>query len=169
MEIVVIRHAETIDNLNSVCQGHRDGVLSSNGIEQAKLLSEKLQNEEFDLVICSDLKRAVDTANIVFGRRCDLNVIYDKRLRERFMGHVQGQKLDINMDYNSDIEGMENISDVFSRVEELLQEVKRKYTNHRIVIVSHGITIKALLALCESKDIRDVKLMGNCSVNRVEI
>ena len=42
--------------------------------------SKKINIDEFDVVFCSDLKRAIDSAEILFGG--EKRIIQDKRLRE---------------------------------------------------------------------------------------
>ncbi len=95
---MVVRHGETVANVEHVYQGQSHGELNDKGIVQAYELKEALMGQSLDIIFCSDLKRAVDTAEIIAGDR-DVEVVYDKRLRERFLGELQGKKIDDSTKY----------------------------------------------------------------------
>ena len=59
------------------------------GREQAALAGKRLSNVEFTKVISSDLKRTVDTADIIVSKNKyskGLEVVHDKRIREVGLG-----------------------------------------------------------------------------------
>jgi broad specificity phosphatase PhoE len=60
-------HGTTPDNENGLATGWLPGELSPLGLEQAKVLAKQVADREFDIVICSDLYRAVQTAQLLFG------------------------------------------------------------------------------------------------------
>lgn len=95
---MIVRHGETVANVEHVYQGQTHGKLNERGIAQAYKLKEALHEQDIDVVFCSDLKRAVDTAEIIIGER-DVEIVYDKRLRERFLGELQGKKIDDGTKY----------------------------------------------------------------------
>lgn len=68
-----------------VSSGQSDVPLSDVGIQQAKLVGVRLQNERLTHVFASDLLRAAQTAQaIVEANKVYVNaIIKDKRLRER--------------------------------------------------------------------------------------
>jgi len=94
--ITFVRHGETEENKQKIIQGHLDTNLSSKGCCQARLCSMRLQNEMFTHVYCSDLKRALQTCELMLDQneqtKCE--VVIDKRLRERKLGVVQGRTYD---------------------------------------------------------------------------
>ena len=59
-----IRHGETEKNAQKVWQGHTDTPLNKKGLEQAKLLSERISSR-VTKVYSSDLKRASQTASFL--------------------------------------------------------------------------------------------------------
>ena len=61
IEIKYFVHGTTRDNLEKKATGWLPGELSEKGVEQAKALSQIIKDECFDLVISSDLKRAIDS------------------------------------------------------------------------------------------------------------
>ena len=65
MKVYVMRHGLTDWNLNNKIQGQKDTELNEIGIQQAKDAREKFNSYNFDLIICSPLKRAKSTAKII--------------------------------------------------------------------------------------------------------
>jgi probable phosphoglycerate mutase len=61
-DLIFIRHGETDWNRQLRFQGQIDVPLNSTGHEQAQRLAQALADERFDLLISSDLQRAVQTA-----------------------------------------------------------------------------------------------------------
>ncbi len=60
-------HGTTTDNEKGIATGWAPGELSELGRKQALELRELTQGEEFAVVYCSDLQRAVDFAHLAFG------------------------------------------------------------------------------------------------------
>ena len=89
MKLLFTRHGQTEWNVLGKVQGRADISLNEKGKEQARKTAEKLQNEDFDLIICSPLKRARETAEIInIGR--NVPVIYDETIAERDFGEFEG-------------------------------------------------------------------------------
>ncbi len=84
--IYLIRHGETDWNKSKVMQGQTDIPLNSNGIEQAKQISQKLKDVKFDIIFCSPLLRTRQTFENL-GRT--EKVIFDDRLKERNYGKFE--------------------------------------------------------------------------------
>mgnify|MGYP003403435086 CR=1 FL=1 len=80
VKITTFAHGTTLDNEKEISSGWYDVELSPLGIEQSKKLREQTKDTKFDIVFCSDLKRAVDTANLAFEGVAP--IIVDARLRE---------------------------------------------------------------------------------------
>ena len=64
LELWLIRHGETDWNRERRIQGQRQNPLSALGIKQARRLGLRLEAETFDKVYSSDLKRALQTAQL---------------------------------------------------------------------------------------------------------
>ena len=62
VKIIYFVHGTTTDNIEHKSTGWIPGELSEKGIKQSIELKEQINVNNIDLVICSDLKRAVDTA-----------------------------------------------------------------------------------------------------------
>lgn len=54
----IIRHGQTLDNVNHIIQGHGDSALTEAGIKSLIKRAEKLKDIKFDEVFCSPLPRA---------------------------------------------------------------------------------------------------------------
>ena len=93
IKLVLVRHGESIWNLENKFTGWTDVELSKNGIEEAKRAGELLKknNFVFDIAYTSVLKRATDTLKIILNvMNIDLDIHYDWHLNERHYGALQG-------------------------------------------------------------------------------
>ena len=86
---LAIRHGETEWNSEGRFQGHLNSVLNGEGLAQAQALGERLAAERFDLLLSSDLGRALETASAI-AMRSGHEIVVEPRLRERRMGIFQG-------------------------------------------------------------------------------
>lgn len=85
VRVWLVRHGETRWNTERRLQGISDIELSDRGREQAEQLRLRLGGRSFDAVWSSDLLRAVETAEIIFG-----GPRIDARLRELDFGDLDG-------------------------------------------------------------------------------
>lgn len=88
LELWLIRHGETDWNREGRTQGHSSNGLSALGLEQARRLAVRLEEQAFDLVYASDLERAEATARLALPGR---EMILDRRLRELSGGVLEGR------------------------------------------------------------------------------
>lgn len=142
--IYITRHGQTDWNVQKKVMGRCDEPLNENGLSQAAVTKNNLQNEDIDLIICSPLLRAKQTADIINEDR-NIPVIYDERIIERDFGEFEGlqtSEFDFKgyWDYYKDMkfEKAENIHDFFKRIYEFLDDVVDKYKDKNILIVAHG-------------------------------
>lgn len=150
MNVYVIRHGQTEWNVLKKMQGSADIPLNEKGIEQAQQTKLNLENVTFDVILCSPLIRAKQTAEIINNER-NLNIIFDNRLRERDYGEFEGtSKSSFNYNdfwaYNKNIKyaKAENVQEFFNRVYGFLDEIKNKYIDKNILIVCHAGVTKAI-------------------------
>src|SRR5437899_2312620 len=87
VEIIFEFHSTSTDNEAGVASGWRDAPLVARGRQLARELGERRRGEPIDAVFCSDLKRAVETAEIAFHA---LPIHADSRLREYDYGTMTG-------------------------------------------------------------------------------
>ncbi|MCP3987301.1 MAG: histidine phosphatase family protein [bacterium] len=87
---LAIRHAESTMNAAGLWQGQADAPLSQRGREQARALAEELRSESIAALVCSDLSRARETAEILAGA-LDLSLRLEPGLREMDVGAWSAQ------------------------------------------------------------------------------
>lgn len=92
LEVYFVRHGQTLFNLSGRMQGWSDSPLTNAGLEVLEETGEKLKNIHFDAVYSSDLKRAVDTAEIVLknNKETTNKIIPSTYFREVFFGSFEG-------------------------------------------------------------------------------
>lgn len=88
----IIRHGRTAWNDAKRMQGHTDTQLNARGREQAAQWAADLDGRGWQRIICSDLTRAVSTAEII-TQRLGLEIIVDPRLREQDWGEWTGSTI----------------------------------------------------------------------------
>ncbi len=163
MQLILIRHGQTLENIKKICQGQSEGKLSSLGIAQAQTLGERLRHVPVDRLYTSDLERAFHTASLVFQHHAELEMRLDTRLRERSFGPMEGLALAAGVNFGDEIEGAETIASVLTRVEDFLHMLKREHEGELIAIVSHGITLRALISLVTGESFSDLAIPENCT------
>ena len=93
MKFYYIRHGQTDWNLAEKMQGGQtEKDLNEKGVKQAIETREKLKNIEYDILICSPMNRAIQTAQIINEGR-NVPIIIDERLRERRLGEMEGNPI----------------------------------------------------------------------------
>jgi probable phosphoglycerate mutase len=150
----VVRHGESEWNLSRRVQGQTMEVgLTPLGRQQAAAAAEILARRSVSAIITSDQARAVQTAEII-GSRLAIAPVTDRRLREQSLGWMEGLTLDEALRRNADTDWTdpdlklgdgESTRDVYIRVAELLDELRGP--DGDVVLVTHGDTIRVLLAL----------------------
>lgn len=172
MKLYIVRHGQTNNNLNGIIQGISDTPLNDNGINQAKELKEKIKDVKFDLVISSPLQRAKQTAEILNDSKAEL--ICDNRIIERNAGDFEGKdhnQYDLGnvWDYklNTDLDAhVEKVQDLFKRANDFLSDIKNKYQDKTILIVSHSGFIRALhhtiVGFNEDDNLRSFNIKNCC-------
>ena len=155
----LVRHGETIENSQGVFQGQTPGHLSEKGKEEAATLRPKLAEMTFDIVLCSDLKRCLDTAEIALeGIECTF--VKEPLLRERDLGNLAGTPIKGAV-LNETVESEESM---IKRANTFFDKVRKEYPGKRVLAFSHGFLCRIMQAELEGVTHRDVTLMGNCEI-----
>lgn len=160
--IFLVRHGETVDNARQIMQGQTQGELNARGREQADQVARRLAAEHLDAVVSSDLRRAIQTAEII-ARPHGLTVSTTPLLRERNWGSFTGRFIpDLRGEvWPDDIESEEAL---LERARSFLINMTATYPGKRVVAVGHGIINKAVLAVYAQCAMRDVQRMMNAEV-----
>ena len=98
IKLVIVRHGQSIWNLENKFTGWTDIDLSENGIKEAKEAGKilKSKNYKFDIAYTSILKRAQDTLKYILEELDETNIEIKKsyKLNERHYGALQGLNKD---------------------------------------------------------------------------
>jgi len=168
-QVWLLRHGASTFNAQHRCQGSCDEPeLTPQGREEARLSAERLSSEGIEAVISSPLRRASDTAEHLLkaigaqGRKITFET--DARLREIELYHWEGLPLEeiprrfpeqyrdwrlrpgeFRMQLAND-EVQYPVRSLYDRVRLFWDYLLTAYAGKSIVLVSHGGTIRALLA-----------------------
>ena len=140
--IYIVRHGQTDWNYENKLLSLTDIPLNHVGVEQCRDAEKLVKNLNYDIVFCSPLLRTRQTMEIVNSKKKEEKI--DKRLIERDARSLEG--IDVsNIDYKAfwtvgkdDIFDSEKIEELRNRVYEFLDEIKNKYKDKNILIVTHN-------------------------------
>lgn len=163
--LYLARHGETKENRAQILQGHIPGCLTREGIRQAEVLREQLRETAFDAIVCSDLQRAMDTAQIV-AEPHGLTPIPHFLLRERDWGSLTGITIAEakGKDFPKDTESVEAM---FARAERFIRYLHEHHENQTVLAIGHGLFNRVIIASLHRLTLRDVPRMANAEV-RIE-
>ena len=178
----LVRHGQTVWNTLGQTQGHGNSPLTELGIQQAKDLAEALKEYPIDIIYCSDLGRAVETAEII-GKELNIEIHPTESLREMGFGVWEGMPLrEIEKIYPESfkmwrnepekvhIEGGETLDMIKQRQDKLIEELNKKYKNKHILLVSHSVTVRVMLLSFLESHVRNIYRIkqDNTALNIVE-
>ena len=154
IKVTFFTHGTTEDNEQDMATGWSSSPLSAIGIQRLKSLRNLIKNLNFDFIFTSDLKRAIDSGELVFGDR--YKVMYDSRLRECNYGDLTGISSNFiaenSLNYtNKSYPNGESYKDVEKRILSFLEFVKENYMEKRIAIVAHRATQLAFEVILNKK------------------
>lgn len=151
MDIILIRHGETLDNIKGI-YGQDATSLSQNGRNQIYNTREKLKDFTFEKAYYSPLTRARETMDIL-----GLEASEEPALREYdfgiFTGHSYNEILNkfpketrkwIENPFDYKIPDGDRMSDLYLKVEAYLEALLKKDKN--VVLISHAGIIQLALA-----------------------
>lgn len=140
-----IRHGSTEWNRLGKLQGQLDTDLTDEGRHQARLLGLRLaqEQEQWDGIISSDLKRASETGQIISTLSNIPLIRTDIRLRERKYGLVEGTTVSEReerwgADWKLQELGQETDRELWARWTELETEILNMYPAKKVLLISHG-------------------------------
>jgi broad specificity phosphatase PhoE len=155
-ELILVRHGETVWNVEKIFRGRADVDLDEVGIKQAELLGKYLSNWEIEAIYSSPLTRALDTANII-ARYHKIGVYIADGLIDFDYGEWQSlPEQEVRKSYPALIDkwhnnpqevrmpGGESLEDVRARAAGVVDDVLSKY-ERSVVMVSHRVVNKVLI------------------------
>jgi probable phosphoglycerate mutase len=153
--VIVARHGEA--EYESDAMTESGGSLTALGRDQARALGERLRSERVAGIVCSELARAVQTAEIGAGV-LGLPVKVREGLQEFAVGDFRGRPWDplvfdpmvaawLGGDLTPGVPGGETGEQIVARVLAVLDEVADLFRGETVLVVSHGGVILALTGL----------------------
>ena len=156
-EIILIRHGETEWNSQQRMQGHSNSDLSSVGQAQIQALGQWMKNVPFDLIYSSDSLRAKQTAEAI-TQFSGHELKIDLRLREKNLGVFEGLTSEEARERHPEVfrlfktagskyvidEG-ESTQQLQDRALEIVDEIRIKHHEERVLLVTHGGFIRVVM------------------------
>ena len=182
-KLYIVRHTETIGNIEKRLTGRKDYEVTENGEEAIKKLTKKLSNIKFDAIYSSTSGRAIKTVEPL-AKLNNLQIQKLEDLCEMYFGIYDGWKWEdvnkvqpeikqnqneINEIYN--IPNQESMIDVANRMYKCIEEIAKQNAGKNVLISSHGVAIEAFLRKIVNipfKDKREEFCQHNTAVNQVD-
>jgi 2,3-bisphosphoglycerate-dependent phosphoglycerate mutase len=176
--LVIVRHGQSVWNLENRFTGEVDVLLTPLGREEARAAGQKLKDMAFSRAFTSVLQRAIETLTLILEAtgETDLPVTRNKALNERNYGQLQGlNKTGVADQYGEQQvavwrrsfsmrpPGGESLADTAARVlpyyRQEIEPLLKKGEN--VLIVAHGNSLRSLMMYLEEiseEGIADVDL-----------
>ncbi len=160
VEIIYETHSTTTDNETGMATGWLPGQLSREGRRQAQQLGLRRRDENIAAVFVSDLRRAVETAEIAFGGS-GVPIYWDARLRECNYGALNGmpvaqlaseRRRHIDQPYPDG----QSYRQVIAQTRHFLAELAAHWDGHRVVVIAHSANRWALDHLLNGTALEDL-------------
>ena len=183
-ELILIRHGETDWNRELRFQGQLDVPLNATGLEQARRVAERVAQESMQLLVSSDLQRALQTAQAVAGRVQAPAPLLDAALREQHFGIVEGlQVADIKSRYadawaqwvrfeaDFAFQGGESTRVFHARVLAALRALARQHAGQTLAVVTHGGVLDMVYRSARGLPLSGPRVseIPNAGLNRVRV
>ena len=164
--LLLVRHAETEDNVSMRLSGWTDADLSARGESQIALLADHFNREHghIDALYASPLIRARRTAEAIGALTGHTPILMDD-LREMYFGELDGRPFEelreayahlLEADENSEIEDFvwpsgESRSGFTARALRVTNEIARRHPGGLVGVVTHGGLIATLMTILHSE------------------
>lgn len=162
MQIIIVRHCQTLANRKRMCQQQIIGSLSTQGKKQSKKLALALKNEKIDIIYSSDSERTLETAKEItkFHR---VPLIIDKSIREKNLGEFIGKS---RAEFYGAVKksgiprikfrpkGGESYEDILKRAEKFVKRILRK-KDRNILIITHGGMVKMFTSILLKRPVKE--------------
>lgn len=184
--LYLTRHGQTMWNLEKRLQGTQNSPLTKAGIMQAEDLRDRLKDVDIDVIYTSPLERAYKTAEIIRGHK-DIPLLTHNGLKEINFGAWEGMTLE-------EIEGVkeykeeykkffstpskytsfqgEVVLDFVNRIQHAIIDIINNNKDKKVLIVTHGMTLKFLMTLFKNLNIDDIvslPVMGQATLTHIEV
>jgi probable phosphoglycerate mutase len=156
-EIYLVRHGQSIHNLEERIAGQQDSQLTESGFQDARSVAAAIGRSDFDVVYCSDLLRARQTAEAIYDYlklNCPIN--FSPLLRELDYGDFTEKPvseafefLNYKVAQGQRYPGGEGFIDLEERAQRFISQLKRESSGRRALVVSHAGSLRLLAMLID--------------------
>lgn len=177
--IVLVRHGETDWNRERRFQGHADVPLNDEGRRQARELADRLADETYAAAYSSPLRRAIETAQIL-ASQLRFEVEPRDGLKEVDVGSWSGLTTTEvesrfpegfrrwSRDWSGGWTDGETYDELGRRVVADLLAIAKRHPSERVLAVTHGGAIRAVLAAIAGLSFESgravIAFVENCAV-----
>lgn len=182
MNILLVRHGESIWNGEQRIQGRKDPGLSENGKRQARALARRLKKEDIKVVYTSGLKRCVQTARMI-AEASGADIKISSGIEEIFLGDWQGKTVEevkkiypkiyekwLRAPSQAAIPGWEGVRRFSKRVDNTFKSILSSAPVSCVCVVTHWGVIAAYLSGTLNADFdylfKTIRV-DNCGVTKV--
>lgn len=159
MKLYFVRHGQTLWNRRGMFQGSGiDADLLEDSLDEIVSLGQSLQAVDFDRVFSSDLRRAVETAQLINQEnRQPKTIEQSDQLREWYLGNLEGQKISLMQAiyprqihafthnlacFHNDTFNAESVYQVTQRMSKFVKGLDHQQLDH-VLIIGHGASLVA--------------------------
>ena len=160
--LLFARHGQTDWNREGRWQGHADVPLNALGREQARALAARLAGDPLAALYSSDLRRALETAEIV-GRALRLDVVSEPGLREIDVGSwsgLTGDEIAARHPGQATHDG-EPLEAFRARVIATVTRIAVAHAGERVLVVCHGGCVRTVQRHVRGEAL---SVIANCGV-----
>lgn len=181
--IILIRHGQSVANIEKFFAGHYDSPLTALGREQATLTAQYVASTyHVNYIYASDLQRAYATGKAIgdcFGVEVfkepafrEINAglweqIPYEQLPERF---PESYRVWLDNIGKAVCDGGESVQKVQKRVVDAVFRIGEKHPDSTVLIATHATPIRAIQCYCEGKSLdkmKDIPWVSNASVTEL--
>lgn len=177
--VYIFRHGETDWNRDHRLQGHSDIPLNDTGARQARELALHLRKEGVELILSSDLARALETSRAV-AREANVPIVVLPGLRETSLGAAEGlmhaeigERLGeeawrrwvslLPADADFAFEGGESKEEHRKRLFAAMESAMARFPEERVAISTHGGALRRILHHIEPS-LAEPAMIPNCHI-----
>ena len=182
-KFLLVRHGQSLANLQERFAGHYDVPLTEHGHAQARAVGKYVaEHYDIDAIYSSDLCRAYDTArpaSLLLG----IDIIPEKGLREIFEGKWSGERfVDIKENFSEDFDrwrtdigtarctGGESTEELLFRVRATLMRIADENHGKTVLVATHATPIRVIETFALTGDLKamqEIPWVTNASISEV--